>query len=366
MRPIVDFCLHTLVFLAGFSLVIMAVMSAIRTLILPRSSPSFITSFVFRSIRYCFNFYIKKRADTYEERDQIMAFYAPIAVFVLPLAWLIFVMFGYAGMMWAVDPNLNIHDAITLSGSSLMTLGFRFEDNFLLIIMAFSEAALGMMLVALVIGYLPTMYGAFSRREAAVNRLEVRAGSPPSSVEMILRLHRIGFLYQEADMFTMWQEWEMWFYEVEESHTTLAMLNFFRSPKPGNSWLTAAGTVLDCAAILTSTVDIPNKFTFQLTIRAGYIALRSISDFFRLKYDADPSPDAPISIEREEFDEVYDRLMASGIAVLEDRDRCWRDYAGWRVNYDTVLLQLAALLMAPYSPWVSDRGLQVYPRNANQ
>jgi hypothetical protein len=36
----------------------------------------------------------------------------------------------------------------------------------------------------------------------------------------------------------------------------------------------------------------------------------------------------------------------------------WRGFAGWRVNYDTVLLALAALTMAPEAPWSSDHSFR--------
>ena len=58
---------------------------------------------------------------------------------------------------------------------------------------------------------------------------------------------------------------------------------------------------------------------------------------------------------RAEFDAAYDQLAQQGIQVRADREQCWRDFAGWRVNYDTVLLQLADLTMAPKAPWSSDR-----------
>ncbi len=90
-------------------------------------------------------------------------------------------------------------------------------------------------------------------------------------------------------------------------------------------------------------------------IRSGYLCLRHLAEFFFIDVDPDPRPDDPISIAREEFDEVYERLRTSGVPVREDRDRCWRDFAGWRVNYDAALVQLARLTMAPRVPWSSDR-----------
>jgi hypothetical protein len=139
---------------------------------------------------------------------------------------------------------------------------------------------------------------------------------------------------------------------------------FFRSPDPKRSWVTAAGTVLDSAAITHSTLDVERPVQAQLCIRAGYIALRKIADFFGIPFDPDPHwPDQPISIMKSEFEEVYDELAREGVPVKPDREQAWRDFAGWRVNYDAVLLALAALTVAPPAKWSSDRSL-VFPQLA--
>jgi hypothetical protein len=113
--------------------------------------------------------------------------------------------------------------------------------------------------------------------------------------------------------------------------------------------------VLDAASFTVSTLDRPAGPDPQLCIRAGYLALRRIAAGFNIAFDPDPAPDAPISVTRGEYDQVYDRLAELGLPLKADRDQAWRDFAGWRVNYDTVLLALAGLTMAPYAPWSSDR-----------
>jgi hypothetical protein len=86
--------------------------------------------------------------------------------------------------------------------------------------------------------------------------------------------------------------------------------------------------------------------------------LRRIADFFGIPYDPEPKPDDPITITRDEFDDAYDRLSGQAVHLKPDRDRAWGDFAGWRVNYDTVLVALAGLTMAPFAPWSSDRSLR--------
>lgn len=298
------------------------------------------------------------RADTYIERDSIMALYAPVALFTLPVIWLSIVLVGYMSIFWALRERGAL-DALSVSGSSLLTLGFDSGDTGGQIILTFTEAAIGLLLAAILIAYLPTMYSAWSRREAVVALLEVRAGSPPSAQEFILRFHRLRRLDRINEV---WAQWETWFIDVEESHTSLGALTFFRSPQPNRSWITAAGAVLDTAALFVSTVDIATDVEAQLCLRAGYIALRRIASFFRLPFDPDPQyPLHPITVTREEYDEVVDDLARNGVPIKADREQAWLDFAGWRVTYEVPLLKLARLTMAPYAPWSSDRSL---PRTA--
>ncbi len=339
-----------IVFLIGALIVIGTVASAARTFVVPRGELVILTRIVFRSVRFVFNRWTS-RAQSYVERDRIMGYYAPTSLLVLFPVWLALVLIGYVGMYWALGvPSLG--DAFKVSGSSLFTLGSATVDGFPQTLLTFTEAAIGLGLVALLIAYLPTMYAAFQRREALVTLLEVRAGSPPSAVEMIERYNRIHGL---ARLTEVWERWEEWFADVEESHTSLGALVFFRSQAPDRSWVTAAGAVLDAASLAASTLDIRRDPQADLCIRAGYLALRRIADFFHFPYNPNPKPTDPISIKREEFDAVYDRLTSTGVPVKKDRDQAWRDFAGWRVNYDTALLALADLTMAPYAPWSSDR-----------
>jgi hypothetical protein len=339
------------VFLVGLWLVIKTINSALRTFVLPRSAPDRLTSFVFRWLRSLFNLRLRFVQD-YIREDTIMAMYAPLAVMALLPAWLALVLIGYTGMFWATGAG-TLYESFILSGSSLFTLGFARSDPGTHLLLNYTESTIGLILVALLMAYLPTMYSAFSNRERTVNLLEVRAGSPPSAVEMILRFNRLNRL---RELHHHWEEWEVWFAELQESHTSLAALVFFRSPQPQQSWVTAAGTILDAGALILAAVDVPQDMQINLCMRAGYLALRSIADFFNIPYNANPHfPDDDISVSRAEFDAACNRLAENGVALKADRDQAWLDFAGWRVNYDSALMALADLTMAPAAPWTSHR-----------
>src|SRR5687768_13337213 len=315
--------IHFFVFTLGLILVIITLSSAISTFVLPRAARSQLNRIVFGLLRRIIDF-ILPFARTYRRRDTIMAYYAPIGLMLLLPTWYVLILIGYAVMYWALgvgDPFA----VFRLSGSSLFTLGFDISKTPLVTMFAFTEAMLGLMLVGLLIAYLPTMYSAFSRREQAVNMLEVRAGSPPSALEMLLRFNRIHGLDKLSDY---WKTWEAWFADVEESHTTLPALVFFRSPRAENSWVTAAGTVLDAAAITLAAIEIPYEVSAALCIRAGFLTLRRIANYFDIPSPQNPHyPASPICVKRHEFDEVVDQLAAAGVPIKADREQAWQDFA---------------------------------------
>ncbi len=339
-----------LIFLTGLLMTLAALLSAVRTFVLPRSAPDLLTSLVFRSVRAGFNVFVR-RLRPYTRRDRIMAFYAPISLLLLLPTWLTVVLLGFMGMFYALGVR-PWGEAFNVSGSSLLTLGFARGEGFWITALEFSEATIGLILVALLIAFLPTMYSAFSRREQAVTLLEVRAGSPPSAVEMLARFHRIEKLDALAEF---WESWEVWFAALAESHTSLAALVFFRSPREDVSWVTASGAVLDGAALKRSVIDLPRDPQEALCIRAGFVALRQIADSFDIAYNREPHwPEEPISILREDFMDACDKLAGEGVPLVSDLEQAWIDFAGWRVNYDAVLLALAKITMAPSAPWSSD------------
>ncbi len=343
------------VFTLGLLIAMGTLLVAIHTVIVPRADQSIVIRFVYVGMHLVFSLLAGKRR-SYRERDARLALYAPTTLMLLPIVWGAGIIYGFSLMFWSLDVH-PYRESLVLSGSSLTTLGFRETDTLLTLILAIVEALIGLGIVALLISFLPTMYSAFSTREAAVARLEVRAGTPPTPEAMIILAHESGGLKSLGDT---WIEWEHWFIQVEESHQTYPALAFFRSVRHDRSWVTAAGAILDTAAIMQSTVAVPRSPDAAFLIRSGFLALRNVSDFFGIDYDPDPAPTAPISIRRHEFNQVYDTLSDAGVPLVEDQDQAWADFAGWRVNYDTCLIGLASITHAPDGKWSSDRHSPYY------
>jgi hypothetical protein len=337
-------------FLIGLVVVLWVLSSAIVTVVVPRGDSSVLSRVLFVASSRLFEA-AARRSSSPGGAEAIRARFAPVTLMLLPATWALGIMVGFVPMYWAVGVR-PFGEAAVLTGSSITTLGFSRPNEGPAVALATAESLLGLTIVALLISFLPTIYGHFSHREVAVAQLSSRAGTPPTSTELIVRADRISGL---EGLDELWPEWERWFVELEESHTSYPSLVFFRSPAIGRSWILAAGATLDGAALRASTMDTGRSADAELCIRAGYLALRAVADFFGIEHDRSPAPTDPISVHRAEFDDAYEQLRAEGVPLVPDRDQAWRDWAGWRVNYDSVLLSLCALVQPPTAPWSSDR-----------
>ena len=339
-------------FLAAAAVVVATVLSAVQAVVLPRATQNAIPAMTTVAVRSVLRLRTR-RAASYDDRDRVMAMLAPVALMLMLVTWLLLVFAAYSVMFFTLTSR-SLARSIELSGSSLVTLGTSSDPRFGPSLLSYSEAGLGLLVVALFITYFPSIYAAFTRRETGVTLLQVRAGTPPQATTMLIRYHRIE--QRRYQLTELWRQWEEWFADIEESHTTFPILVFFRSPQSDRSWITAAGALLDGAAFWVACVDEhavdPDA---QLCLRAGFLALRRVADAFQIPYEADPDPAGPITISRPEWERAMDEMADAGVPLIADRDQAWRDWRGWRVNYDSVLLRLARLVEAPPTPWVSDR-----------
>lgn len=337
-----DLLFRALAFGAGVYLVADTVLAAIRSFVLPRSDSAWLNTAVFRLVRWVFET-AARLGRSYEQRDRILALYAPVGLVMLPIAWLTMVSMGYTAIFWGLGEG-DLERCFRISNSSLLTLGSEDPSHDLLpTAMSYSEATLGLLLLTLLISYLPTMYQAFSRRELTVARLELRAGIRASAVKLLLWLNHSGSLNDSSQ----WRDWEEWFVEIEETHTSLPIMAFFRSPQPGRSWITAADIILDAAALISSTVDRPRDAHLELCFKAGCVSLNRVSRYF--KYDAgaeESAGKAPVAPCHADFQDAYEQFRAAGLPLHEEA-AAWKQYQELRSRYAGAIAYLSRLIMAP-------------------
>ncbi len=357
---------EALLVVVGLGGVLVVIDSVVRTFVLPRASLAPLSRLLVGLLWLVFAGLARSRR-SYRHRDRVMAMYAPVLLVSMPVVWLVLLWLAFTPLVLVAGRHSGALTArsggstsdwllaLRQSGSNLWTLGFEPPSGTLAASLSFAEATAGPIVVALLISYVPTIYATFSAREQMVTQLEIRAATPPTPTALLRRAQAAGYL---ADIDAYLAEWERWFVQLQETHTSLVPLIFLRSPHPDRSWITAAGAVLDTAALRMSVVDLAFRPSGGLCIRAGSLALRQVSDLVGIAYDADPRPGDPLTITRTEFDEVVSQLREANVPVVEDLEAAWIAFRGWRINYDVPLVGLAGKLMAPLAPWSSDRSLR--------
>ncbi len=336
------------VFLFGVAAVVWVWISVVRTVVLPRPERVWLTATSFEAARRI-TLFLARRTNP-ERAHRLLAAFAPTVLILLPLLWSIGLVGAFTALYWASTDG-SLAESFDLSFSSLTTLGFVAPPNRFSRTLASTEALMGLAIIALMISFLPTLYSTFSRREIAVGRLIIRAGSPPKPVEFITRLSAIDQLDHLGEQ---WEAWEDWFVELEETHTTFPALIYFRSSSPERSWLAAAEMALDTAAVVTAAGLVEGNGQSETMLRSGYLALRSIADFYRVEPESTDS--AALSVQRSDLDKMLDDLAAAGLQFSTDRDTIWEAFAGWRVNYDKAIVGLRGMIVDSPSHWHNGSG----------
>ena len=302
--------------------------AAVRTFLLPRVANVRLSKYTARSISWIFRMLAK--GQTYATKDHILSLFPSITLLMYQVVWVTLSAVAFAFIYVSAGAS-SFSSAFATSGSTIISLGVDVVAHGSITILECVEAGIGLTLLALLIAFIPALYQSFQRREYAVSRLTVRAGIPATPWG-VLEIAASVDSYARLD--ELWREWEQWFIDVGETHTTLVILNYYRSPDPRQTWIGGLASVLDAAALFQSAVDAEPSPTAGLCIRAGWLNLRRIADYFHVSYPTNFERKVPISISREEFDMVLDRLARVGVPILADRDVAWRDFDGWRVNYD--------------------------------
>jgi hypothetical protein len=341
----------------GALLVIATGWSVIGTLVVPRRIRSRLSRAVAVSVNEAFHF-AADGFDSYEARDRILAAQAPIQLILLIVVWLAVFELGFALLLWPTAGTGGLAGAFTLAGSSLCTLGYLAPHNDGSRGLADIAALVGLGTVALQIGYLPTLYAAFNRREALVTMLDSRAGAPSWGPELLARTHYglgsgVSAIGQLPELF---EDWERWSADVSESHATYLALVNFRSPRPLSSWLTAQLAVLDAAALYLSLVpDAPGAVSARLCLRGGFSCLGTLARARGFAIPEEADPNNGIDLTYEEFVDAIDRLASVDFPLERSSEDAWTDFVGWRVNYEAAAYAIARAIDAPPALWSGPR-----------
>jgi len=340
--------------LVAILLMLIILWDAFETIVLPRRVTRQIrlTRYVYR-LTWApwsqFGQMIKNR----NRRESFLSFYGPLALLVLLVVWATGLIVGFALIQWALGTQViaperhpGFGSDLYMSGVTFFTLGYGdvAPRSGLARLVAVIEAAAGFGLLALVIGYLPVLYQAFSRREVNISLLDARAGSPPSAVEFIRRHMRdygVEMLTQQL------RDWEQWSAELMEAHLSYASLGYFRSQHENQSWVAALTTILDASALVMVGIDgFPPQSPQQTFAMARHAAvdLSQVLATAPILSATDRLPSADLARVR--------ALLAEVGAPLRESDKTEQKLKELRRLYEPYVDALSRQLLMPLPNWL--------------
>jgi hypothetical protein len=252
-------------------------------------------------------------------REYFLSVFGPFSLLGLIATWVVSLIIGFGLLQWslhmtvrALEETPGLGAYLYLSGVTFFTLGYgevvpvTAPGRFL----CAAEAGLGFGFMALIIGYLPVLYQAFSRREVTISLLDARAGSPPSAAQVLLRLAQVGNC-AAVDPFLA--EWERWAAEVLESHLSFPVLSFYRSQHDNQSWLAAITAILDTCALLIVGMTEGTSYQAQLTFA---MARHTVVDL-ALVFQTPPQVPEPDRLSDARLLQLRTALREAGLVLRE-------------------------------------------------
>src|SRR5215207_950302 len=337
----------------GIVVIIISTGLAIRTFMVPAGAPPIINRVIFRFTQALFDA-VTRPVRSEARRQGILSLYAPVSLLVVLAVVLALIGFGYTLALYGAGIKPLIR-AFLFSGSALSTLGFESPgNNFWVIVLSAFEALTVVTIVALLIGYLPTIYSSYQQREQAVNNLDQLTGAQPDGIKVVDAYVNI---FGPTRLGKLWQTWIGWFADLATSGSTLSGELYLRSSRWDRSWISAAGAMLDAAALVDSSLDLATDPAADRLVRFGSRTLRGVLEPLRLRCPDQPKwPETPINITQQEFDDAYDHLQQSGLPMKPDKSAAWQTFAQHRVQYECALMTLVRLKKPPRGArWTTDR-----------
>jgi hypothetical protein len=341
--------------ITGTVIVIVVLWEAFETIILPRQVTRRwrITRLFYRSTWHLYSRLVEPLPK--KTRERLLSFYGPLSLILLLSVWALGLVLGF-GLLHFVDGTITGYGsasnrfgmALYFSGSTQFTLGLGdvAPNTPLSRFFTVAQSFVGLGFLAIVVGYFPVLYQAFSRREAQITLLDARAGSPPSATEL-LRRQAGGSGYEE--IYNLLKDWERWSAELMESHLSYPALCFFRSQHDYESWLSALATILDASALVLVGIDEACEHQAQLTFA---IARHAVVDISQVLNQA-PVHGKTERLSREDLIRLRGVLSEAGIQ-LHDGQEADQRLSDLISMYEPYLVALSQLLLMPLPQWIRE------------
>jgi voltage-gated potassium channel Kch len=336
---------------ASAILIVAILQDAFETIVLPRR--------VTRRFRMARFFYraawipsaaLARRIASEKRRETYLGFFGPLSLILLLSLWAAGLVTGFAVLLWSIGTPIHGPDSgegfatyLYLSGTTFFTLGYGdvTPRETAGRVVAVVEAGTGFGLLALIMGYLPVIYQAFSRREAAISLLDARAGSPPSAAEL-LRRHSGS----PDDLNRVLHDWERWAADLLESHISYPVLCYYRSQHNNQSWLTSLTAILDASALVIVGIEGTSKRQAELTLAMARHAVVDLAQIF----DTPPREPVPDRLPPDELTRLRAFLNSASVRPAEG-DSADSQLRALRRVYEPYVKPLSDFLLLPLPRW---------------
>jgi hypothetical protein len=343
---------------SGCVIVSVVLLDAFETVVLPRR--------VTRHFRLTAWFYrrtwipwirIATRIRTPSRQQSFLGYFGPLSLFMLLAFWATGLIFGFALLQFGIGGHEQLgNEPITFgrilyhSGETFFTLGYGdiVPTTAMARLLSVLEAGMGFAFLGVVIGYLPVVYGSFSRREIQISMLDARAGSPPTASELLVRLAGSSEnpAIEQTVLDEVLRDWERWAGELLESHISYPVLSFFRSQHSNQSWLGALMTMLDVTSLVIVGIESIHPGQARLTFAMARHAAVDLAQVVNARYD----PQAPERLTEADFNTLRETLAAAGLNLRSTED-ARQKLTKLRSMYEPYLHATAKNLMVALPPW---------------
>ena len=289
-------------------------------------------------------------------KENVLTVFGPLSVLLLIASWAFGLVLAFALLYWGIGAQMQGLDGgfgfgtdLYASGTTFFTLGIGDVTPRTPFARALTvlESGLGFTFLAMVIGYLPLISQAFSRREISISMLDARAGSPPTAARLLQRNFQNG----GDDLLELLRNWERWSAELLESHLSFPLLSYFRSQHDNQSWVAALTAILDTCALVIARIDHPSATAARLTFAMARHAVVDLCAVFRL----DPLRTSVDRLPAAEEKELERFLATAGIRLRTD-EASIANLRTLRASYEPYVHALASLLLMPLPRWIPPEG----------
>ncbi|MBZ5528831.1 MAG: potassium channel family protein [Acidobacteriia bacterium] len=341
-------------FAAGGAIFLIVLWDAFEAIILPRRvTRKFRLARLFYRSTWGMWRFVVCLIPTRKTREALLGFYGPLSLLVLVGVWAVGLVLGFGLMQYGAGSAVAVTGSqpgfqtdLYLSGTTFFTLGLgdvtpRSNLARLLVVL---EAGFGFGFLAAVIGYLPFIYGSFSKREVNISLLDSRAGTPPTAGEL---LRRHSYAQGQDALRALLKDWELWCAELMESHLSYPVLAYFRSQHDNQSWIASLTAILDTCALVIVGVEGACEKQAELTFAIARHAVVDLSQVF----GTSPKPLPHDRLPAQELRQIREILAQHGMK-LHDGEQADHKLTELRGMYEPYIHALANYLNQTLPPWM--------------